>query len=106
MTKKWVDVKIKNIDLSSIPEPILEAADYLRDLSKEFGHYSNVRVRPHFYYENTELQLWGQRLETDAEYKKRLKKEKDAKEKRRIKRLKKTTDRRELYEELKKEFEG
>lgn len=114
---------IASIDLIDIEKPINEVAEYFLTLGKHYPYVHNLRLETYHDYDDLNISLVGDRLETDMELKgrveneerllrnyvanqnKKLKiaQEKENKVKKTI--LKEKKDRKKLYEELKKEFE-
>lgn len=96
---------------------LLECKATLDKFQKKYGNkYFDIQIEWGGGYDESWLELWGTRLETDEEYTVRLEDEAHAKRKSEErakkrqenflkKQLKEKEDRKRLYEELKQEFE-
>lgn len=106
MTKKLVKIRLEDIkdifegNIDEIVERLIKVKN-----SYESQGFTNLQAIVEHSYDYYDIDLYGERLETDAEYQKRLKieaRERDAKAY--AKRKKEEKERRE-YERLKKKFE-
>ncbi len=119
--KKWITEKIEDIHSYTIEGPL---SDLIKGLQKIFDEYTNkgfinLRLEDATDYDETSTRfgLYGDRIETDREFEKRLEKTKKDKERqakykerdkerRAIQKQKEQEGKRTLYEKLKAEFEG
>lgn len=99
MKKRMISVKLKDRiypdgDLNVFIEELISIRNKYSAQS-----FSNLRLDiDHDYDYGSIIELWGDRLETDAQYQKRMKEEKNKKNKQ-------LENERKQYEELKKKFE-
>jgi len=103
MEKIVIRRHIKTLFGSFISGEIDVVCQRLTDIKKEYlcNGFTHVELVYHEEYDYTEIQVWGNKLESDAEFKER--KRNKAREALRENRAKQ--GRREQYEKLKEEFE-
>lgn len=98
MKKIYITEKVTDINLI-VCQPIDDIIKDLHEIKKEYSNYKNLQVKECGGWDNSDLQVWGERLETDTEFEKRKRdigKKKDKEEK------KKQEHRRYIIEEAKK----
>ena len=97
---------LEGLYLSSIEGPIENVMNRLIGFKqdKESEGYFNIRFHIEYSYEDVELEVRGDREETDEEYAARMESMKKAEEKKKADAAKKEAADRALYEELKRKF--
>ena len=87
--KKTISVKIETLYLDTFDRPLKELVEYLLDPGKNYSReYSDLRITEESDWYGrggdyiTWFELWGDRLENDKEYNRRIKKEQKENEKR------------------------
>ena len=79
--------------------------DQLLDkIKREYPNHRNFHFSTHYYYKNTEIEVWADRLETDEEFAERKKRSEAAKKVAKVK--KKKLEEIALYKKLAKKYEG
>lgn len=97
MKKRIKTEELMSFDIDQFNGSLDRLIEWLESLEDEFNEYSNLRIDSYRFYDEVEIRLVGERLETDEEFEKRKKRAEKAKETRE-KRRKKEEEKREKEE--------
>jgi hypothetical protein len=107
---KLVTVMLATFDSDDFGGPIEQVINMLREHEEKFSNHLNIRIDVEYDCSwqggitNIEYMLYGDRLETDAELAKRLKKEEKEGQKKKEAQQKIEERERKQYEKLKKKY--
>lgn len=91
-------------DFDGKVDDVIQMLANSRDKCVEDGYF-DARISVDSYYESVDMYLYADRLETDAEYEKRLQALDKEKKRIKVQRKKAAEDERALYEKLKAKYE-
>ena len=103
--KKLVEKTIYSDIIDCLEGNLEDAIGFIKSIPETHKDFQDFRFEVDYCYESTNLSLKGNRIETDKEFKDRLKTEKREREKEKERKEKELERERKQYERLKKKFE-
>lgn len=104
--KKYVKERVEGVSRYSFEGPVIDVISKLKKLLKagEARGYSNIELEYDWYDKDYDLK--GERLETDKEFERRLKRRESARKAAETKKADKEVKEKKLYDRLKEKYGG